>query len=354
MPFLRGTALALLSALAFGVTAPLVKRFGVDVGPFTTAALLYVGAALVTAVARRPAGEAPLSRVHALRLVFVALLGAAVAPALLAWGLQRTSALAGSLLLNLEAPFTVVLGRVVAREHVGRRAAVAAVLLAAGGAAVGLDATHVDAASSSSIAAARPDLTIGALAVAAATLAWALDNTVGKPLADLHAPSVVRAKAGIGALLSITCALVVGEHAPAAGPAFALLVCGATGYGASLLLYLRAQREIGSARTGSVFAFAPFVGALVAVGEGERGAGLGAAFGAAVMLAGVVMHLSERHEHAHAHEPVEHEHAHRHDDGHHDHTHDVLPAGEHTHRHRHDRVVHSHPHAVDADHRHEH
>jgi hypothetical protein len=42
-----GGALALASAVAFGATTPFVQRFGEGVGPFTTAALLYTGAASV-------------------------------------------------------------------------------------------------------------------------------------------------------------------------------------------------------------------------------------------------------------------------------------------------------------------
>jgi len=47
---LRGGLLAVLAATLFGISTPLVQRAGVDVGPFTTAALLYAGAALLGAV----------------------------------------------------------------------------------------------------------------------------------------------------------------------------------------------------------------------------------------------------------------------------------------------------------------
>lgn len=46
-PALRGGLLALLAATLFGVSTPLVQRFGEGIGPFTTAGLLYVGAAAV-------------------------------------------------------------------------------------------------------------------------------------------------------------------------------------------------------------------------------------------------------------------------------------------------------------------
>ena len=46
-PALRGGLLALLAALLFGLSTPLVQHFGRGLGAFATAALLYAGAALV-------------------------------------------------------------------------------------------------------------------------------------------------------------------------------------------------------------------------------------------------------------------------------------------------------------------
>ena len=45
-PIVLGTMLAALAALAFGATTPFIQRLGAGVGPFTTAALLYLGAAI--------------------------------------------------------------------------------------------------------------------------------------------------------------------------------------------------------------------------------------------------------------------------------------------------------------------
>jgi hypothetical protein len=133
-----------------------------------------------------------------------------------------------------------------------------------------------------------------------------------------------------------------------------LLAVGATGYGLSLRLYLLAQRAIGAARTGSVFAFAPFVGALGALALGDRSGSLWTLAAALLMGVGIVLHLAERHGHAHAHEALTHEHAHRHDDGHHDHAHQAMPVGAHSHEHRHEPVRHAHPHVPDAHHTHTH
>jgi drug/metabolite transporter (DMT)-like permease len=349
-PIAVGTSLALLSAILFGASTPAVQRFGHGLGPFTTASLLYLGAAgfAGASLARRrlagtPASEAPLGRRHVPRLLSVAASGAVLAPVALAWGLARASGVAASLLLNLEAVFTIVLGALFYREHVGRRVAVAAAVMTAGGAV--LLAGHDEGG---------PAGLWGLLAVGVATLGWALDNALSRPLSDLDPAAVVAAKGAIGATASLGLAAGAGEPWPAAGWATAALVLsGAVGYGASLRLYLLAQRRLGTGRTASVYAAAPFVGAAVARLAGQP-LGRGALAGGALMAFGVYLHLTEQHEHEHRHDPVEHEHAHRHDDGHHVHTHDPMPPGEHSHAHRHEPVSHAHAHAPDVHHRHGH
>jgi len=344
-PIATGTGLAVLAALGFGVTTPIVERAGRGLGAFSTAALLYAGACLSAFVLGRlsPSSGAPLRRAHLLRLVAIAFVGAGIAPTLLAWGLQRAGATTGSLLLNLEAVFTVFLAWVVYREPIGRRVVAALALMVLAGLAL-----TFDLASSAGWSA------LGALAIAGATAAWALDNTLTRGLAEQDPVRIVAGKAALGALLTGTIALSLAEPLPGVRATLVLLACGATGYGLSLRLYLLAQRRIGAARTGSIFAVAPFVGAALAWTMGDRSLGAWTLVSAALFGAGVVLHATERHRHRHAHHAVEHDHAHRHDDGHHDHVHEPPFVGEHSHPHRHEHVEHDHDHAPDVHHEHVH
>lgn len=295
LPALRGALLALLAAALFGVSTPLVQHFGTGMGAFATAALLYAGAAGMGALARRPRErEARLARRDLPRLLAMATFGVVLGPVALAWGLQRTSGTSASLMLTLEALFT-------------------------------------------------------------ALLAWRLyRESLGRTLAERDPGQVVMVKSLLGALATTGLALALSEPAPTLIAAAALLAIGATGYGLSLRFYLLAQRAFGAARTGSVFAFAPFIGAAVALALGDRSASLLMAAGSVLMLAGVVVHLVESHSHEHTHDALGHEHAHRHDDGHHGHAHDAPPAGQHSHWHRHEPVRHAHPHVPDAHHAHHH
>jgi drug/metabolite transporter (DMT)-like permease len=344
-PIATGVLLAVASAVAFGLTTPVIAWAGRDAGPLTTAALLYAGA-VIAALAMRLRGSrtgGALGRRDLSRIVAVAIAGAAIAPVCLAWGLVRAGATAGSLVLNLEAVLTVLLAWMIYREPLGRRVIVAVAIMAVAGTLLALDASSRSEAG-----------LFGAIAVIAATLAWAIDNTLTRGLAERDPLQVIAAKGSLGALLTGTFALVRGEPWPHLSTIAALLACGATGYGISLRLYLLAQRKIGAARTGSVFALAPFVGAAVAWVLGDRDASLLTALAAAGFGVGVYLHVSEQHGHEHVHEPAEHEHAHRDDDGHHDHVHDPPVLGEHTHRHAHERVEHEHPHAPDIHHGHSH
>jgi drug/metabolite transporter (DMT)-like permease len=342
-PIAQGSWIAIAAAALFGLTTPLVKHFGVQAGPFATATLLYAGAALGAGLPRRRADEAVVTRAQAPRLTVVALFGSVLAPAALAWGLQRSGALAGSLLLNLEAVFTVALAALVYREPIGRRVATACLLMVVAGALLALR-THDGGTSSA----------LGIAALAIATLSWGVDNTLTRPLSDLDPRAVVFWKSTLGATLSAAIALVIRDAWPAHVAVIALLACGASGYGLSLRLYLRAQRALGAARTGSLFALAPFLGAAVAFSLGDRGGAELIALASVLFGVAAYLHVTEHHHHWHEHEALEHEHAHSHDDGHHDHHHEPPVVGTHTHPHRHEPQEHEHPHGSDLHHRHRH
>lgn len=344
LPAVRGGAWALLAATLFGLSTPLVQRFGNGLGPLATAALLYAGAALAAAPWLRPAArEARLRQSDTPRLLAMAATGAALGPVALAWGLQRTSGASASLMLTLEALFTALLAWRWYGEEMDRKVVAAMMLLTAGGAVLVIEQGLAGGVQA-----------LGLLAILLATIAWGVDNTLSRGVADRDPAQVVIAKAVLGAAFTTILAWASSEPWPAGQQLVALLAVGATGYGLSLRCYLLAQRTFGAARTGSVFAFAPFIGALAAFGMGDRSVSWLALGGGALMVWGIVLHLSEAHEHEHAHPAIEHEHAHTHDDGHHLHAHDPMPAGPHSHRHRHEPMRHSHPHVPDAHHLHPH
>ncbi len=332
---------------------PLTQRAGHQVGPFFTAALLYGGAcgfAGIAVVAGRHQ-RVPLRPGDAGRVALVAILGAAVAPTLLAWGLQRVTGTTAALLLNFEAVFTVLLARLVWREPFGRRVTLALATMFAGGLLLLGGVPSTSGSASVWLSASTP---WGGAAIVLATVAWAAENVISRPLAERDPFAVVFAKSALGCAVTATIAVAAGDMPARGWRGPSLIACGAVGYGLSLVLYLRAQRQIGAARTASIFAVAPFIGAIAAWSMGDRGVTASTAAAAVLFAAGVALHLTERHRHRHRHDQLVHEHPHRHDDGHHLHPHDRPVSGEHSHEHQHDAVVHEHPHGPDLHHRHQH
>src|SRR5882757_7325918 len=329
--------------MLFGATTPLVSRASAAVGPFAAAALIYLGAGLTAwalMVVRRNSPDAPIAGRALIRLAAVALIGAALAPTLLVLGLRRTDSATGSLLLALEAPFTLIFSWLFLRERLSARVGVAVALIGLGSVAL----TIARGGATASLA--------GPALVAGAALAWATENLLSRSLADGDPLRVVRGKGLIGSAAAALAALAAGQTRVPLAPA--LMAIGGVGYGLSLHLYLRAQRLVGAARTASVFAAAPFFGAVIALALAATAPGPRLAVAATLIAVGVWLHVTERHSHHHRHAMVEHEHLHTHDDGHHDHHHPSPPGGPHSHTHRHDGVEHEHEHGEDLHHRHDH
>ncbi len=120
-----------------------------------------------------------MRREHLPRIALVAVAGAVVAPTALAWGLQHADVTSASLLLNMEAAVTVVLARLFFGEAIGRRVGAAVLLMVAGGIVLVLAGSHGAASA-----------TWGLAAVLLATLAWATDNALTRPLSDLDPMAV--------------------------------------------------------------------------------------------------------------------------------------------------------------------
>ncbi len=337
----RGVVRAGLAALLFGASTPFAAQLARETNAFTLAGLLYLGAALAmlpVSLRNRP-GRDPLRR-GAARLTTAVVVGGAIGPVLLAFGLQHTTAASASLLLNLELAFTVVIAAAFFREHIGAPVAIGATLVAA----ASLLLTGPGATA---------DLRLGAVLIAAACLCWAIDNSVTAELDELAPAHVTLAKGLVagGANTIIGLSLAPPPAVPLIGAA---LLIGALGYGVSITLWVAGARDLGAARAQVVFASAPFLGAVVAwtvFAEQVTAAAVGAL---ALAAAGVALVARSGHAHTHVHPPRQHDHEHEHPDPHHDHEHADGFTGRHQHPHLHELLEHAHPHVPDLHHRHEH
>jgi drug/metabolite transporter (DMT)-like permease len=340
----RGAVAGLGAAVLFGLSTPVAKLLLFSTGPYLMAGLLYLGAGLGLTLAapfRRAGRESKLRREDLPVLAGMVVAGGIVGPVLLLLGLARLSGAQTSLLLNLEAPFTIGLAVLVFGESLSGSELLGAAIIVAGGAAL-----------SAGPGGGSPQL-YGSLAVAGACGAWALDNNLGQRLALRDPLAVTRVKALVAGSVNLGLGLALGDRLPGIPALAGTLATGLLGYGMSIVLHLLAMRHLGTARQAAYFATAPFVGAVAAVpilGERLSAVELGAG---GLMAAGAFLLLRARHHHRHLHEPLEHDHAHVHE-GHHQHGHQGSVTEPHSHPHRHAPLAHDHPHLPDAHHRHPH
>ncbi len=106
---------------------------------------------------------------------------------------------------------------------------------------------------------------LGALTLAGACIAWGVDNNPTCKLSSAD-PVQIAAIMGLAAgTVNLTLALGQGAHLPALGAVAAAGVVGFFGYGVSLVLFVQALRNFGTARTGAHISNAPFLGAALAL-----------------------------------------------------------------------------------------
>ena len=344
-PGLNGPACALAAAALFGASTPAAKLLLGNLSPVMLWGLLYLGAAIVLSLYRllRAAGahEAPLRTRDFPLLGGIIIFGGMLGPLLLLSGLNRLSAVTASLLLNLEAPFTVFIAIGLMREHLGARQAIAVTVILAGAALIGIGPGEL-----------RGD-PIGFLEVAGACLCWGLDNNLTQRISLRDPVAVARIKSLAAGGCAIAIGLWQGGAIPNAAALAAALATGALCYGLSIVLDVKALRILGAAREAGYFATAPFVGALASALVYRQMPGLIEIAAALLMAAGVAALIGERHSHTHLHDPVVHEHIHYHDD-HHRHHHGSSVSEPHSHAHEHSDLIHEHPHFPDLHHRHGH
>lgn len=325
------------AAALFGAGTPLAKVLLDSISPWLLAGLLYLGsgAGLMLYRVLRKSESVKLPRIDIPWFAGAVLAGGVLAPMLLMAGLNGMPASGASLLLNAEGVFTALLAWFVFKENVDGRIAAGMVAILAGAVILSWPGE------------ARFTGIWPALAILAACFLWGLDNNLTRKVSLADATWLASVKGLAAGSINLLLAVgVEGAQWPRLPSLAGGLVVGFFAYGVSLVLFVVGLRHLGTARTGAYFSVAPFIGAILAVAMGEA-LTVRVILAALLMALGVVLHLTERHEHFHTHEAMEHEHEHGHDELH-------AASDKSAARHRHERLSHSHPHYPDAHHRHHH
>ncbi len=346
----------ILAAAAFAASVPASKLLLADVAPLALSGMLYLSAgllcALLTAIGRgtapEPTGGNRIQGSEWLWLGGAVLCGGVLAPLFLFVGLRQVSGHVAGLLLNFEALSTVLLGVVLSGEILGRRGWVGAVAVIAGAVLLSVSGEG---------AGARGDVRwAGVLLVVGACALWGLDNNLTQRVSARDARQIVAIKGLAGGATSLAAAAIFGQLGGwTTSRILAGAIVGAVSFGASIALFVRGLRHLGVLQTGTLFALAPGMAAVLSWVTLREPIGVQGVLALVFMTAGALLLATDRHEHLHEHPWLEHAHPHEHDEHHqHEHTPEELAQIPHAHEHRHEALAHRHQHVHDAHHRHPH
>ncbi|MFZ3150410.1 MAG: DMT family transporter [Anaerolineaceae bacterium] len=252
----RASIYAILAAILYAISSPISKILLDSLSPTMMAALLYLGAGLgmlimgsVTKWTQQNKPEKSLTKQEWPFILGMILLDIA-APILLMNGLNHTTAANVSLLNNFEIVATSLIAFIFFGEKISPRLWIAIILVTI--ASILLSIEDVGSLSFS----------IGSIFVLLACICWGLENNVTRKLSDKNPIQIVVIKglgSGAGALII---AALLNEIRGDAGHILVALLLGFVAYGLSIYFYVRAQRDLGAAKTSSFYASAPFFGVI--------------------------------------------------------------------------------------------
>lgn len=336
------TLFAILAAALYAVNIPLSKVLLRFVQPTMMAAFLYLGAGLGLLIFGKITKETggKLTKAELPYTLGMVVLDIA-APIVLMLGLQNCSSSNASLLNNFEIVATSVIAFFVFREALSRRLVLAIVLVSAASIALSFEGTDSFRFSS------------GSVLVLGAACCWGLENNCTRMLSSKSSVQITTIKGIFSGLGSLGIAMLAGEQLPRPGWILAVLVLGFVAYGLSINFYIRAQKDLGAAKTSAYYSIAPFLGVVFGMlFLGER-PGIRFYIGLVIMIAATVLMIKDtialQHTHSHSHV-----HTHAHSHGALQHTHEHAHIHAHTHVHGREEGIHNHTHGDLQGHDHPH
>lgn len=278
---------ALLAAVLYAVNAPMSKLLLNEVSATMMAAFLYLGAGIglfllgtVQRITGAKSKELPLTRKELPYTAAMVVLDIA-APVFLMIGLSMTTAANASLLNNFEIVATSIIALAVFKEAISPRLWAAIMLVTAASAVLSFE----DMSSLS--------FSAGSVFVLLACVCWGFENNCTRMLSSKNPLDIVVIKGFGSGLGALAVAFAAGERLPAVRYILCALLLGFVAYGLSIFFYIYAQRDLGAAKTSAFYAAAPFVGAGMSLLIFREMPSVTFAVGAAIMLVGTVLLVTD-------------------------------------------------------------
>ena len=246
------TLFAILAAALYAINIPLSKILLHQVSPTMMAAFLYLGAGLGLFIYRlftpKKENSEPLTKEDLPYTIGMIVLDIA-APILLMLGLQQTNSANASLLNNFEIVATSLIAFFIFKEAISKKLGFAIILVTLASIALSFEGKG------------SFDFNIGSLFVLGAASCWGLENNCTRMLSSKSSVQITTIKGIFSGLGSLIVALIIGEHFPTIICMIAVLILGFISYGLSINFYIKAQKDLGAAKTSAYYAIAPFLGA---------------------------------------------------------------------------------------------
>lgn len=322
---------ALMAAVFYALNTPFSKVLLEDVPATFMAAFLYLGAGFGVGIMYlfRFKNEDKTDRLTKQDLPYT--IGMIVldilAPIFLMIGINIGSASNASLLGNFEIVATTLIALVIFRENVSAKLWGAIIFIVISSVILSFDGLG------------SLQFSYGSVFVILAASCWGLENNCTRKISDKSTYQIVVLKGVFSGSGSFLIALTIGEKLPNITYILFAMLLGFVAYGLSIFLYIRAQRDLGAAKTSAFYSVAPFVGSFLAfVINGEKLTWV--YFTALIfMLAGTILVVCDTMMKQHMHEHI-HKISHTHDGTLHTH----IIKHDHKHTHFSQEEVHNHKH----------
>lgn len=260
---LQSIFFAVLAAVFYAVNVPFSKQLLQDVPPTFMASFLYFGAGIGVGIMylfhwSNEQKEERLTKdnlPYTIGMVFLDIF----APIFLMLGVSIGSSANASLLGNFEIVATTLIALLIFKETVSKRLWTAILFIT-------ISSIILSFEGSGSF-----HFSLGSLFVLLATICWGMENNCTRKISEKSTYQIVTIKGLFCGLGSFVVASVVGETLPSARYIILAMLLGFVAYGLSIFLYIRAQRDLGAAKTSAYYAVAPFIGTFLAfVINGEQ------------------------------------------------------------------------------------
>ncbi|MFQ7349738.1 MAG: DMT family transporter [Anaerococcus vaginalis] len=254
---------ALLAAVLFAISTPLSKKLMENIPPTFMAAFLYLGAGVgvgIMYILNYKKEDKSLKLDKSDFKYTIAMIGLDIlAPLLLMLGIKLGSASNASLLENFEIVATSLIALIIFKEKISYKLWIAIFFII-------ISSFILTFNGKTSL-----DFSIGSIFVLLATISWGLENNCTKKISEKSTYQIVTLKGIFSGLGSLFIGFLLKEKIINYKYIFLAMILGFVAYGLSIFLYVRAQRDLGAAKTSAYYSVAPFVGAFLAfIINGER------------------------------------------------------------------------------------